>query len=153
MKWDAGALSPHRNMSPIFRFISSNPPRYYTWPKKWQEEFVIFCYTPGVTWGWIEQNFNYRTKRIQTIRQAYPELEKLGMENALSATYEDALMYVQNKPHMGHIPFWAEPFILDDLKNNVGWTKVRDKWQISEDTMNVLRRGRRNNGIFYPSLY
>lgn len=151
MKHDAGALSKYRNRKKIFRYLSSNPPPFPYWPKGYFEEIAIFLATPGVTWNWIAENFNWSFDRVRSINNHSKHLKHLGMENALSATHDDALMYCQNKPRKGVTPFWAKPFILEDMKGGMDWYTTVATWNIGEASLVDLKK-RRIGNVFHPSL-
>lgn len=151
MNHDAGALSKYRNKSSIFRYLSNNPPPFPQWPKGYFNEVGIFIQTPGITWDWVKQNFNWSQDRLASINIHSQHLKHLGMDNALSATYDDAVFYCQNKLYNGQTPFWAKPFILEDIKNGMKWSDVVAKWNIGEARLAELKRGRIGN-VFHPSL-
>ena len=145
MLHDAGALSKYRNRIKIFKYLSSNPPPWPYWPKGYFDELAIFLATPGVSWEWIIQNFNLSLRRLDSIHKHSQHLKPLGIENAYTATYDDAVFYCQHKPQGGRTPFWAKPFILEDIKNGMTWNKVLDRWNIAEATLADYKKGRIGN--------
>lgn len=145
MKWDAGALSKYRYNSPIYRFLSNKAPRSICWPQAWLEELGIFLATPGVTWEWCSKNFNMPHQRLGRIWNKTTHVHHLGMENALSATHDDALMYMKHKPFQGETPWWVEPFIIDDLKSGLSWAKTNKKWNITSPVIQRLLKGTKGN--------
>jgi hypothetical protein len=151
MRWDAGALSRYRNKSPIFRYLSKNPPRSYNWPVKWREELGIFLATPGISWRWIQINFNMTEHRLHILWRDTEHIRHLGQENILTATKDDASIYMENRPHGSPIPFWVEPFIIDEIKDGCEWRPVCRKWNISQTTLSDFLKGRRNSGFLYSS--
>jgi hypothetical protein len=148
MKWDAGSLSKHRNKSPIFRYLSNNPPRNTVWPKGYLDEFGIFCHTPGVTQLWVAQNFNMTMDRVENAKTATKHLAHLGLEIAYSATHDDAVMYSTHRPLRGELPFWVKPFIVEDLKQGLGWRPTKRKWHIGDGTLISLRNGRVDDVLY-----
>jgi hypothetical protein len=118
------------------------------WPKKWLEELGIFLATPGVSWLWIQTNFNMTTQRLAGVKRATEHVHHLGQENAYTATEEDALMYQHNKPHNCRIPFWAEPFIMDDVKSGMSYDAVREKWKTGNRVIDEFVQGRRGNVLY-----
>lgn len=147
MKWDAGAFAQYRNTSPIFRYLSQNPPRHTEWPDKWRDELGILIATPGISWNWIERSFNMTDQRLRGVLKATKHLHHLGLENIYSATKEDALIY-QYYNSVGEIPFWVKPFILDDIKDGLAWGKVMVKWNISNDTLGRLKNGKSKSNFY-----
>lgn len=147
MKYDAGAFAKYRNTSPIFRYLSQNPPRHIVWPDKWREELGILIATPGVSWRWIERSFNMTEHRLFGVFDATRHVHHLAKENLYSSTRDDALIY-QKYNEMGELPFWVKPFILDDIKAGMKWGEVLSTWNISGDTLRRLRSAK-SSGVLY----
>ncbi len=144
MIWDAGALSIYRYNSPIYRYLSNNPPPSNKWPRSWYEELGVFLATPGVSWRWCQYNFNMHGQRLNWVFNGTKHLhEERVWENIKSVTHDDALMYVRNKPpRSSNIPFWAVPFILDDLKAKIiNRAEIGRKWQISQYAIQSMTKG------------
>jgi hypothetical protein len=147
MKWDAGALSKYRRKSPKFRYLSNNPPPHPVWPKKWRDELGVFLATPGISWEWVSLNFNMSHQRLHNIYKITKHLHHLGWENVLTITHDDAVMYMTNRPFNGQVPFWACPFIRDDL-GPLTWKQVQAKWNISEVKLGRIRNDKSSH-IFH----
>jgi len=145
MKWDAGALSKHRYNSPIYRYLSQKPPRSVCWPKGYKEELGIFLATPGISWAWCLKNFNMTTQRLRRVHHQTKHLHHLGMENVYTATEEDALMYMHNRPRLASVPFWVKPFIIDDFKKGMGWRPTMRKWNIHNHAIVNIVKGNVGN--------
>lgn len=143
MIWDAGALRKYRYNSPIYRYLSNNPPKAENWPRKWHEQLGMLLMTPGVSWGWVEYNFNMPNHRLVYVRRHYAHRTKDAWENVQSVTEENAIMYTTNRPPgvPSEIPFWVKPFVLDDLKGGMSWLDVMKKWGIHGQSIRNISKG------------
>lgn len=147
MKWDCGALSKYRNNSSVFRYLSNKPPAYMQWPDGYLTELGIFLHTPGISRLWAMENFKLRSERIDRVRKVTRHLAHLGYENMLTATYDDAFMFMKYKPHWGHVPIWVRPFVTEDLKT-MSYRQVQAKWGCPSNFVASLRNGR-SVDVFY----
>lgn len=143
MRFDAGALSPHRKMSSMYRFLSNPKGRPYirNWPWRWVRELGIFLNTPGVTWAWVSDNLNMEKNTLVRINNLTRDWHWKADENLRTVTETDAVMYLTNARRGSVIPFWAKPFILDDLKRGMTYRQVRNKYHISEEAIRQIRNG------------
>lgn len=143
MIWDAGALGKYRYNSPIYRYLSNNPPKSDGWPRAWHEQLGMLIMTPGVSYRWIEHNFNMPKHRLDYIRRHYRHRTKEAWENIQSITEENAIMYTTNRPLRVpcEIPFWAKPFILDDLKRGMTHMQIMKKWRIHSLAIRNISKG------------
>jgi hypothetical protein len=80
----------------------------------------------------LEHNLNLGVGVGFNIRDSlaarWPEYTKLGVENAMSATYDDARRYVERGPKGSPLPIWAVPFLLEDKKNGMSHSEIRRVW-------------------------
>lgn len=155
MRWDCGALikNKKRKLSSVFRFITENPPDYRTWPKRIKKEVGIFLATPGVSWKWIELNLKIDKKLMMTIWTQTKEYHHLGVKNMMTATLDDALMYMAwSIPYM-RIPYWVIPFIMDDFKRGMIAADIARRWNICYKTATNLRNHKQGviGNVFHNS--
>lgn len=144
MRWDAGALSPYRKLSPIFRYLSdvnTRPRRIRRWPRAWLKELGILLHTPGISWNWMVDNFNIEKNQLARVSRLTEQWHYLGEYNMLSAIETDGIVYMHNARPNSLIPPWVVPFILDDFKKGMSWNAIAEKWSVSLSTLSKLRKG------------
>lgn len=108
---------------------------------------MIFAATPGITEQWMIDNFGFTRQRMESLyNRLTPRHYELGRKNVLTATHQDALMYMKNRRLFSQTPAWVEPFIMDDKKQGMTWNDIRKKWRLSNYTLErILRSGGMSN--------
>lgn len=145
MLYDGGALKPYREKSSIFRFIRENArnrDRHYdAWPMPIRMSLGIFIRTPGVARAWVARNFKLYNSRQLRIWHYAARWDHLVPLNLASITEQDTIEYLRYSVNNQHIPFWAKPFILDDVKRGMTIAETARKYGITDVSVHNVKKG------------